>query len=411
MHAERCCRVELKMELIGVVGRPRLCQGRGQERIDYLASCTRWVREASYVLSCLIISNISSVSRHWVFKLFIVSLLAIGLFGPALQVKAQRQVLSDEVIEVSMWIDNVYGFSVKDKTYNIQGSLLFTYPQFIQNKLKESDQIAEANIIDLVQFENMVEPWNSSFTPLYTAPRLLADKRLAQGYDFNGSFYSNSINFKNYPFGVLPLSVVLQPRVGASIEIGRNLQLKVASSGNGLGSKAGLSGYELSSWRFRNVANQSETRLGALRGKTLESIVFEISYQINAFSSVVSWLLPLAIVMLLMLLTPNLRSSLCSDRLAIPPVVMLTVAFLQQAYRESLPSLPYLTFLDGLYTFSYVVTLSFFLLFIWASNCMDRVDIQNRDLLVNRIDKWDLRLQLVSITGFSLITLVAFWRF
>ena len=42
---------------------------------------------------------------------------------------------------------------------------------------------------------------------------------------------------------------------------------------------------------------------------------------------------------------------------------------------------------------------------------MDRVDIQNRDLLVNRIDKWDLRLQLVSITGFSLITLVAFWRF
>jgi hypothetical protein len=209
----------------------------------------------------------------------------------------------------------------------------------------------------------------------------------------------------------LPLSVVLQPRVGASSDIGRNLLLKVASSGNGLGSKAGLSGYELSSWRFHNVANQSEIGLGSHGGKILESIVFEINYQINAFSSVVRWLLPLAIVMLLMLLTPNLRSSLCSDRLAIPPVVMLTVAFLQQAYRESLPSLPYLTFLDGLYTFSYVVTLAFFLLFIWASNCMDRVDAKSRDFLIHRIDKWDLRLQLVSISGFGFITVFAFWRF
>ena len=136
------------------------------------------------------------MNRHWFFKLFIVSLLAIVLFGPALQVQSQKQALSNEVIEISMWIDNVYGFSVKDKTYNIQGSLLFTYPQFIQNKLKESDQIAGVNVIDLVQFENMVEPWNSSFTPLYAAPKLLADKRLAQGYDFSGSFYSNSINFK-----------------------------------------------------------------------------------------------------------------------------------------------------------------------------------------------------------------------
>ena len=160
------------------------------------------------------------MNRHWFFKLLIVSLLAIGLFGPALQVKAQKQALSTEVIEVSMWIDNVYGFSVKDKTYNIQGSMLLTYPQFIQDNLKETDQIAGANIIDLVQFENMVEPWNSSFTPLYAVPKLLADKRLAQGYDFSGSFYSNSINFKNYPFGVLPLSVVLRPRVGASGDIG-----------------------------------------------------------------------------------------------------------------------------------------------------------------------------------------------
>ena len=42
---------------------------------------------------------------------------------------------------------------------------------------------------------------------------------------------------------------------------------------------------------------------------------------------------------------------------------------------------------------------------------MDRVDAKSRDFLIHRIDKWDLRLQLVSISGFGFITVFAFWRF
>ena len=45
-------------------------------------------------------------------------------------------------------------------------------------------------------------------------------------------------------------------------------------------------------------------------------------------------------------------------------MILLTLVFMQQAYRDSLPSLPYLTALDGLYAFSYLVTLVFFCEFI-----------------------------------------------
>ena len=351
------------------------------------------------------------MNRHWFFKLLIASLLAIVLLGPALQVKSQNKAFSNEIIEITLWIDQVYDFSMTDKTYNVHGSLALNYTQFIQDKLKESDQIAGANIIDLVKFENMIEPWNSSFTPIYGAPLILADGRLSQVYNFSATFYAKQINYKDYPFGSLRLVINLQPRINAYSYLGRDLALKVASSGNGLNGIEDLHGFQPNSWRFRNLTNQRETRLGAFQEKTFESIMFEIYYKIETFSLIMNLLLPLLIVMLLMLLAPCLRSSLCSDRLAIPPVVMLTVAFLHQAYRESLPNLPYLTFFDGLYLHSYVVILAFFVLFIWASNCIDRVDIQNRDLLVNRISKLDLRLQLVSITSYILITLFALWRF
>lgn len=40
-----------------------------------------------------------------------------------------------------------------------------------------------------------------------------------------------------------------------------------------------------------------------------------------------------------------------NSSLGLPPVILLTLEFMQLAYRESLPSLPYLTVPDGLYPF------------------------------------------------------------
>ena len=98
-----------------------------------------------------------------------------------------------------------------------------------------------------------------------------------------------------------------------------------------------------------------------------------------------------------------------SERLTIPPVVMLTVVFQQQAYRELLPSLPYLTAMDWLYTLSYLVTLVFFIHFMHAGNRILAVAEAERPALLRRLDRWDLRLQLGSVGLYLLVALLA-WR-
>ncbi|MFM7733532.1 MAG: hypothetical protein ACKO6F_08780, partial [Cyanobium sp.] len=52
-------------------------------------------------------------------------------------------------------------------------------------------------------------------------------------------------------------------------------------------------------------------------------------------------------------------------RASIPVTVLLTLVFLQQTYRDDLPALPFLTFLDQVYVVAYVVTLVAFVLVIW----------------------------------------------
>jgi hypothetical protein len=187
--------------------------------------------------------------------------------------------------------------------------------------------------------------------------------------------------------------------------------LQVSPEGGEVGSRAGISGYEIVEWSFKNTEYQRKSLVVNGQAAVRSRLTFEIVYKANTWAALVKWILPLAIVMLLMLLTPNLRSTLASDRLGIPPVVMLTVVFLQQSYRETLPTLPYLTFLDGLYAFSYVVTLSFFVLFIWAYNRVDVVEEPNRAALARRIDRWDQRLQLSSLIGYGLLVIFAWWRF
>ena len=45
--------------------------------------------------------------------------------------------------------------------------------------------------------------------------------------------------------------------------------------------------------------------------------------------------------------------------------MLLTLVFLQQTYRDQLPDLPFLTFLDQVYVVAYVVTLAAFVLVLW----------------------------------------------
>ncbi len=186
------------------------------------------------------------------------------------------------------------------------------------------------------------------------------------------------------------------PSFPATIADPPRIRLEADSAASGVSGRSNMNGYRLSSWR-----------LFQHRG----GVEMELRYEPIGWASLVKWLLPLTITMVVMLLTPNLRAGFSSERLAIPPVILLTLVFMQQAYRDSLPSLPYLTVLDGLYAFSYLVTLVFFCQFIWCANRLDRLasegNGQGRPGLERKIKRLELGLQLASLAGYGVLLLWA----
>ena len=337
-------------------------------------------------------------------------LICVLCFGPAESAAAAAAGVAvplQSEIGVEMRIDNIYGLSLREKTYNIDGTVWFYVPPLIQAELLKTG----GAVSDLIDFYNVIKSWSSELKPVTAGAAPLADGDTLQGYEFNAIFYSDNINFRSYPFGDISLDVVLQPRSTAATGILGDIKLRAIPGGAELGSRVGLNGYERAGFSFSNVAYRRLSRLGKGRAEVKSRVQLKVSYRVEQFSVFVRWLLPLLIVMLLMLLTPNLSSAFGAERLGVPPTVMLTLVFMQQSYRETLPNLPYVTFLDSLYGFSYLVTLAFFLLFIWSMNRIAVAVDSERQALVHRIDRFDLLLQIASLAGFAAITLFALWRF
>ncbi len=333
--------------------------------------------------------------RRWLASLIGLALTAwlvlAGTAGPALATGPAGPLRVPISIDVALALDNIYGFSSRDKTYSVEGILRVSAPAAEMRRWLT----AGLDPISLVRFQNQVQPWDSLLEPISGSIR--EGKNLRRDYRFNGTFYSDEIDFRGYPFGLLPLrlNLVPDPSFPSAISSPPSIRLVAQNQGSGVSRRSNMNGYRLSSWRFFTEANGVE---------------MELLYQPIGWASLVKWLMPLAITMVVMLLTPNLRTSFSSERLAIPPVILLTLVFMQQAYRESLPSLPYLTVLDGLYAFSYLVTLVFFCEFIWCANRIDRLGERHTAQSDRRFERLETGLQLASLGGYAVLLIWALWN-
>lgn len=342
--------------------------------------------------------------HRWLRDLWAGLLCLLLVSGPALAA-VEASPSTSVRLQVALKVGNVHQFSARDKTYSVEGALRLSAPAGVMRGL----QATGVDPIELLRFQNLVDPWDSLLEP--DSGWLQLGPNLGREYRFQGKFYSDEINYRGYPFGTLPLRLALVPVNHANGAIRAypfdssgdpsdlqasaphfRVRLQANQADSSVSRQTNMNGYRLKGWRLVNEAGAVEMRL---------------FYAPIGWASLVKWLLPLAITMVVMLLTPNLRSSFSSERLAIPPVILLTLVFMQQAYRESLPSLPYLTVLDTLYAFSYLVTLVFFCEFIWCANRIDRLGDRHTPQSNRRIERLETALQLSSLGGYAVLLIWA----
>jgi hypothetical protein len=259
----------------------------------------------------------------------------------------------------------------------------------------------------LIRLVNQIESWDSTFEPITDEPVSLSAGRYYQRYRFSSRFYDDEINFRRDPFDSLILPIVAEIAPDEMSNKYQQTLLYPHHHQNGfLGLSGDLSGYQLHSAVLNTYLHTYPSRFGSWYQPVQSQARLDIVYRSDYWSAFVNWVLPLIIVMSVVLLSPAVAGSLGDVRLAIPSTALLTLIFLQQAYHDDRPSLPYLTFLDQLFACSYLIAMGLFALFTWGTNVYTKAADDEKEAAMRRIDKVDFVFQCVSVAGFSVVVLM-----
>ena len=353
------------------------------------------------------------LKRSWIAGL--ISLLVVAIFSvtslgspdaanpqlsPAPAVPAARQ------IEVGMHIKNIYNLSLKDKTFAADGWFWLKWPESIQ-QLIQSDQLPISELVELV---NQVESYDAQLEPDSNEPQRLAGGRYLQLFRFSSKFYDDQQNLRNFPFESLELPISLEVRPSQFSMGAQGIVLVPKLRDRELqGDSVTLNGYSVEGVTSSSAIHSYTTSFGeegVANAGEYSMATFEISYRTNGWAAFYRFVLPWLAVMVILLLTPNLEGNLNDLRLAIPSTALLTLVFLQGGAHADLPALDYLTFLDKLYLFGYVVATAEFWLFVWGSNLISRAPEAEHTQVMDHINRVDLIYQITTIAGCFIILLL-----
>ena len=309
------------------------------------------------------------------------------------------------IIYIGIHVDKVYSLSLDTKTFSADGFIWLEWPTSIQAHMVEN----QIEPIDLVRLVNRIETWDSTVEVTTDEPERLSAGRYYQRYFFSSRFLDDAMNFRRDPFASLDLPLVVEIAPSSMSNKYESTLLLPHHQQNGfLGLGGNLSGYRLDGVSFEPFLHQYPSRFGSWYQPTMAQARLDIRYTADFRSSFIARVLPLIVVLSVVLLSPSLAGSMGNVRLAIPSTALLTLVFLQQAYHEKLPALPYLTFLDKLFACSYIIALGLFALFTWGTNAYSNAPPGTKVQAMRRIDRVDLIFQ-ISAIGLLLLVATVSW--
>ena len=376
------------------------------------------------------------LARSKVFRLLIAALLATALIlgiravldgkkPQSLNPNTVQQMMAgpppgDEGIEMSetlasdhpfiyagIHLEKIYELNLNSRTFTADGEIWLEWRPEVDDLLKRNG----TNPADLITFANRIETWDSVLEPITDGPRKLKNGRRQLLFHFSSRFYDDAVDFRRDPFDVLrvPIIIELEPLWTSKQEIDLRL-LPEPSNNNLVGSLGSLSGYQIKEARFTPYMNRSAYSMGTWTRPQFSQVRLEITYQSNLWPGIVNWIIPLMIINSIVLMAPSVEGTLSDVRLAIPSTALLTLIFLQQSYHSSLPKLTYTTFLDDLFTMSYLIAMALFGLFTWGSNTYASAPEHLKASTAIKINRTDTRFQTISLSLLILTAIISWGR-
>jgi hypothetical protein len=307
-------------------------------------------------------------------------------------------------LETGVYIKNLHGLSLAERRFKAEGFFWLEWPQSLQDLLRENGISAA----DLVEISNLVDEYDAVFKP-YGEATLLPSGQYRYQVRFSGAFYIPFLSFKDSPFDRIALPIVFEISPDQfALQERPVVMVPDPTPGALLGAYSVLDGFHLHSAELVPLTHAYGTSWGLDKGDLDYSVISAVVHlDSDWLASFITYILPLLIVMAIVFAAPSLEGRLGDVRLALPTTALLTLIFLQQAYKTNLPALSYLTFLDWLYAYAYLVTIALFFLFLWGSNACAAVPEDQLPSVVARINKIDLIFQVSAIVGLLVVGLLA----
>jgi hypothetical protein len=301
-------------------------------------------------------------------------------------------------IRIGIFAENIYDFNMATQSFAAEGLVWIHWGSAFQEVLDAEGLTIE----QVVHPVNRVNSWDWMMKPFYPKPLKTAGGDHYQLIRFAGRFYVDQIDLHRYPFERLTVPIIWGLNVMSDVFSAEKVRIIADHPQSGVGSFIEVIGfatdkYEVNeyvqtyptSFGYKDAGKQSHTPFSQVR--------LEVTYRKAPLASIQQYILPLLIVMFITLIAPSLAASLWDVRIAIPSTALLTLVFLQQSYRQTLPQLPYATYLDQIYVTCYAVTFGLFCLFVWASNKLDTSSEADRPEVIARLNKVDSWFQIVCV--------------
>ncbi len=333
-----------------------------------------------------------------------------GNKGTALPVTSETVFPSQAIpVTCGVNVEKIYDFSVQAETFSAEGWVWLIWTPAFQDFLV-AQNIPVAKILDTV---NTTEA--SSFSLKPEEARKLPDGRVYQLLRFSGKFYASGLDFRHFPFEALNVPIVFGLNSEHSALSVTHVRLVADVAQSGLGEYTNIPGYVNTGQRLEESIYQFATDLGRPSDHSdaearFSRVQMNAIYHTSTTAAFLQLVLPLFVVMTILMLAPNLTGSLWNVRTAIPPSILLALIFQEQAFRTKLPPLPYLTFMDQMYSASFAIALIVFGLFVWTSNQLEKATPDNRGAVVDRINRIDVRFQIGLSCAFVVLAVLA-WFF
>ena len=308
-------------------------------------------------------------------------------------------------VKVGAYIESYHDLSLQQRRFTAEGYYWTEWPQAMQDIL-DAEKIAPSEMLEL---SNQIDEWDSKIEDYGDDVTKLENGNYNHQTRFSANFYIPKIDLRRAPFANQELPIVIEVLDDGLAQQIHNVVL-VPSDGEDsmIGSDAQIDGFKLESVTMRPASHSYGTSWGLGQGDLTYSAVQVTSNLVSSGKAGFGLsVLPLLIVMGIVLLSPSVAGQLGDVRLAIPSTGLLTLIFLQQSYRATLPPLDYLTFLDWLYACSYLVSIATFILFVWGSNVYEAAPEGQQDVTLNRINRVDLIFQLGSVAALAATAILA----